>query len=438
MNPLTTELDSAYSRIAPELIDIYKDIHQHPELSMQEHRTAGIVGDYIQKLGYEVTRKVGVTGVVGLLRNGDGPTVMLRADMDALPMAEDTGLPYASKVTAKDAEGRSVGVAHSCGHDMHVVWLLGAAHVLAKSRDAWRGTAMLVFQPGEETAEGAKAMVGDWERTGLPHADVVLGQHVMVGASGTVTYRAGVILSAADSLKVQLFGRGSHGSQPQTSIDPVVMAAATVMRLQTIVSREIAPADSAVLTVGSLQAGTKENIIPDDATIKLNIRTYDEAVREHMLQAIRRICCAECEASNAPRPPEFTTLSSYPLTDNDADATTRVAAAFADQFGAAATEGKRAGASEDFSVFGRTWDVPYVFWFVGGTDPETFARARTEGSINKIPSNHSPRFAPVLDPTLKTGLQAMLTAASAWLCSSNGNARQRTAKARPVARRVKA
>ena len=238
----------------------------------------------------------------------------------------------------------------------------------------------------------------------------------MVGAAGTVSYRSGVILSAGDSLKVKLFGRGSHGSQPQTSIDPVIMAASATLRLQTIVSREVAPLDSAVLTVGSLQAGTKENIIPDDATIKLNMRTYREEVREHMLKAIERICRAECEASNAPRPPEFTTLSSYPLTENDHRATERVVDAFKRQFGDDAYEAKPAGASEDFSVFGRAWDIPYVFWFVGGTDPQVYAKARHEGRLNAVPSNHSPRFAPVLDPTLRTGLQAMLTAASAWLC----------------------
>ncbi len=417
MNPLADALEPVYAQMEPGLLEIYRDLHRHPELSMQEHRTAGIVADHIEALGYEVSRGVGVTGVVGLLRNGDGPTVMLRADMDALPMAEDTGLPWASTVTATDADGQTVPVAHSCGHDLHVAWLLGAARVLAGHRQAWSGTAMLVFQPGEETAEGASAMVADWERAGLPRADVVLGQHVMVGAAGTVSCRPGVILSAGDSLKVQLFGRGSHGSQPQTSIDPVVMAAATVMRLQTIVSREIAPIDSAVLTIGSLQAGTKENIIPDEATIRLNMRSYDEGVRDHMLKAVRRICCAECDASGAPRPPEFTTLSTYPLTDNDREATARVVQAFQAQFGDAALESRPMAASEDFSVFGRSWNVPYVFWFVGGTDPEEFERAKAEGTINRIPSNHSPRFAPVLDPTLKTGLQAMLTAASAWLCA---------------------
>jgi hippurate hydrolase len=409
MNPLAQALDHRYAALAPELLAIYQDLHRHPELSMQERRTAGIAADYLEKLGYAVSRGVGVTGVVGVLRNGDGPTVMLRADMDALPMDEDTGLPYASQVA---------GAAHSCGHDLHVAWMLGAARVLAEARDAWRGTALVVFQPGEETAQGASAMVADWDGAKLPRPDVILGQHVMVGPAGTVTYRAGVILSAGDSLQVTLFGRGSHGSQPQTSIDPVVMAAATVMRLQTIVSREVSPLDSAVLTVGSLQAGTKENIIPDEAIIKLNMRTYDEGVREHMLEAVRRICCAECEASGAPKPPGFTTLSNYPMTDNDRDATARVAEAFHAQFGEDAREGKPAAASEDFSVFGRSWKVPYVFWFVGSTDPQAHAKARAEGTTNRIPSNHSPRFAPVLDPTLKTGLQAMLSAASAWLCVS--------------------
>src|SRR5690606_16169881 len=212
-------------------------------------RSAGIAADWLERLGYEVVREVGVTGVVGVLRNGDGPTVLLRADMDALPMDEDTGLPHASEVP---------GVAHSCGHDLHMAWLMGAARVLAEARDAWQGTVLAVFQPGEETAQGANAMVADWDKTGLPRPDAVLGQHVMVGAAGTVSYRPGVILSAGDSLQVKLFGRGSHGSQPHTAVDPVLMAAYTVLRLQGIVSREIAPLEGAVLTVGALQAGTKE------------------------------------------------------------------------------------------------------------------------------------------------------------------------------------
>jgi len=421
MNALTQALERADPALMGELEAIYKDLHQHPELSMQEVRTAAIAADAMQALGYEVTREVGVTGVVCVLRNGDGPTVMLRADMDGLPMAENTGLPYASSVTARDADGVEVDVAHSCGHDMHVTWMLGAARILAGNRAAWSGTLLIVFQPGEETAEGANAMVRDWDEKGqgrFPRPDIILGQHVMVGAAGSVFYRPGITMSAADSLKIKLFGRGSHGSQPQTSIDPVIMAAATTLRLQTIVSREIAPTVPAVLTIGSLQAGTKENIIPDDATIKLNMRTFDEETREHMLKSIRRICCAECDASGAERAPEFTTINRYPLTENDLAATQTVAQAFARQFDEnLLLAGSPVSASEDFSVFGRSWGVPYVFWFVGGTDPEVYARARQDGTVNRIPSNHSPQFAPQIHPTLETGLQAMLTAASAWLCA---------------------
>ena len=416
MNALFQAIADPGNALFGDLESIYQDLHQHPELSMQEVRTAQVAADYIEALGFEVTRKVGITGVVGVLRNGEGATVMLRADMDALPMAENTGLPYASTVRAKDEDGVEVGVAHSCGHDMHVTWLMGAARVLAEHRDAWKGTLMVVFQPGEEVGSGARSMVDDWGTDRFPKPDIILGQHVMVGAAGTVSYRPGVILSAGDSLKIRLFGRGSHGSQPQTSIDPVIMAAATTMRLQTIVSREISPLDSAVLTIGSLQAGTKENIIPDEATIKLNVRTYDEDVREYMLKSIRRICCAECDASGAERPPEFTTLSQYPLTENDAAATQRVADAFKAQFGDNALQAAPASASEDFSVFGRSWNVPYVFWFVGGTDAAVFAQAKADKQVNKIPSNHSPQFAPVIHPTLETGLQAMLSAAFAWLC----------------------
>lgn len=417
MNSFVASLDASTDALLVELEDIYKDLHRHPELSMQEVRTAGIAADYLDKYGYEVARKIGTTGVVGVLRNGEGATVMLRADMDALPVAEATGLPYASTVITRDEDGVEVGVSHVCGHDLHVTWMMGAARLMAEHRDRWQGTLLVVFQPGEEVGRGAQGMMDDGMIERFPKPDVILGQHVMVGPAGTIGYRSGIIMSAGDSLKVKLYGRGAHGSMPQTSIDPVIMAASTTMRLQTIVSREIAPNDSAVLTVGALQAGTKENIIPDDATLKLNIRTYNEQVREHMLSAVRRICCAECHASNAERDPEFTTLSSYPLTENDAQATARVVQAFTDQFGDSAQECAAVAASEDFSVFGRSWAVPYVFWIVGGTDPMVYAEAKATGRINAIPSNHSPKFAPVLPLTLKTGLQTMLTAASVWLAA---------------------
>src|SRR3569623_312047 len=299
--------------LLPDLESVYKDVHAHPELSMQETRTAGIAAEHIRKAGFDVTTGVGKTGVVGVLRNGDGPTVTLRAYMDALPIAETSGLAYASHVTATDAAGNAVPVGHMCGHDMHVTWLVGAATLLAQARSAWRGTLMLVFQPGEEIARGAQAMIDDGLLERFPVPEVVLGQHLMVGAAGTVAGSAGPITSAADSLQIRLFGRGAHGSMPQASIDPIVMTASVVLRLQTIVSREVAASDAAVITVGVVQAGTKENVIPDDALIKLNVRTFDVGVRAHVLGAIERIVNAEAEASGAPRKPELPTLDRYPL-----------------------------------------------------------------------------------------------------------------------------
>ncbi len=399
-----------------DLESLYKDVHSHPELSMQETRTAGLAADRLRAAGYEVTIGVGKTGVVGLLRNGDGPTVMLRADMDALPIREATGLPYASKATAIDREGNTVPAAHMCGHDMHVTWLAGATKLLAEARTSWRGTLMPVFQPAEETGEGAQAMIDDGLFKRFPKPDVILGQHVMVGPSGTVAGRAGAITSAADSLQIRLFGRGAHGSMPQASIDPVVMAASTVLRLQTIVSREVAAAEAAVLTVGVLQAGTKENVIPDEAIIKLNVRTFDAGVRKRVLGAIERIATAEAAASGAPRPPEITTIDQYPLNVNNQDATKRVLDAFRRHFGAERVrETGPAPASEDFGSFGSEWHVPSVFWFVGGTDPETYAKAKAANRINELPVNHSPKFAPVLHPTLQTGVEALVAAARAWL-----------------------
>ena len=391
-------------KLLTDLEPLYKDIHAHPELSMHETRTGGIAADNLRKAGYAVTTGVGKTGVVGLLRNGEGPTVMLRADMDALPIAEDTGLAYASKVSTKDDAGNEVPVSHMCGHDMHVAWLVGAA------------TLLVVFQPGEETAQGAQAMIDDGLLKRFPTPDIVLGQHVMVGPAGTLAGSAGPITSAADSLQIRLFGRGAHGSMPQASIDPVVMAASIVLRLQTIVSREVASNEAAVVTVGVLQAGTKENVIPDEAIIKLNVRTFDVEVREHVLAAIERIVNAEAEASGAPRKPEITPLDRYPLNVNDETASNRIAAAFRAYFSADRVRHTGpAPASEDFGCFGTAWHVPSVFWFVGGNDPKTYAEAKAAGKLNDLPVNHSPHFAPVLHPTLETGVEALVVGALAWL-----------------------
>jgi len=310
--------------LVADLESLYKDIHSHPELSMQEKRTADIAAAHLRSAGYDVTTGIGKTGVVGVLKNGDGPTIMLRADMDALPVREATGLPYASNLTATDREGKTVPVMHACGHDMHVTWLIGAATLFAQHRDAWRGSLIPLFQPAEETGEGARAMIDDGLFKRVPKPDVILGQHVMVGPSGVVSYRSGVVTSAGDSLQIRIFGRGAHGSMPQSSIDPVVMAAAAVLRLQTIVSREVAPTDAVVVTVGSLQAGTKENVIPGEAVIKLNVRTFDDDVRKRVLAAIERIVNAEAEASRAPKKPEISPLDSYAFVKNDPEVSARI------------------------------------------------------------------------------------------------------------------
>jgi hippurate hydrolase len=293
---------------------------------------------------------------------------------------------------------------------------VGATTLLAQARDSWKGTLMAVFQPAEEIAAGAQAMIDDGLFRRFPKPDVILGQHVMPGPAGVISSRVGAVTSAGDSMQIRLFGRGAHGSMPQASIDPVVMAAATVMRLQTIVSREVAPSDAVVLTIGALQAGTKENVIPDEALLKLNVRTYDEGVRKHVLAAIERIIKAEAAASGAPKPPEITMIDHYDLVKNDPKATKRVADAFRQHFPAdRVQETGPTTASEDFGSFGAEWHVPSVFWFIGGTDPELYAKAKAEGRLGELPTNHNPRFAPVINPTLGTGVETLVVAAEAWL-----------------------
>src|SRR3954467_1583896 len=317
----------------PWVEELYRDIHQHPELSHRETRTAGLVADRLRGAGFEVHERVGGTGVVGLLRNGDGATVLLRADMDALPVREATGLPYASEETATDDAGTEVPVMHACGHDVHVACLAGAAQLLADGREHWRGTLVALFQPAEEVGDGARGMVEDGLASLLPTPQVALAQHVMPLRAGWVGTHAGPALSAADSMRITVHGRGAHGSMPQAAVDPVVLAAMIVVRLQTVVAREVPPGETAVLTVGSLQTGTKSNVIPDHAVLQLNVRTFSEATRTTILDAIERIVRAECQASGSPAEPEFELFDRFPLTENDAATTERVATAFGDFFG---------------------------------------------------------------------------------------------------------
>ncbi|TDO55226.1 hippurate hydrolase [Kribbella sp. VKM Ac-2571] len=403
-----------------DLAEVYRDLHAHPELSLQETRTAGIVARHLGSFGYEVTSEVGGTGVVGVLRNGTGPVALLRADMDALPVAEQTGLPYASTARATDHAGHDVPVMHACGHDVHVTCLLGAAQMLAADTSSWRGTLLLVFQPAEELGRGAQAMVDDglYDRFGTP--DVVLGQHVAPLPAGVIGLRAGPSFAGADTLEVTMHGRGAHGSRPEVSVDPVVMAAATVMRLQTVVSREVAGADTAVLTVGALRAGTKENIIPDDAELLMSIRTFDPDVRETVLSAIERVVNGEAAASGAPKPPEIARTMSFPAVVNDADGVARTRLAFEDEFGVQSVvdPGPVTG-SEDVGVLATAAAAPCVFWLLGGAEPKAFAGATDIAALQRVvqglPSNHSPLFAPVIEPTLPTGVTALVRAARTWL-----------------------
>jgi len=400
----------------PELEKIYLDLHKHPELSMQEVRTAGIAAAWMRKYGYEVHEQVGKTGVVALLKNGDGPVILLRADMDGLPVKEKTGLDYASAETGVDRFGQAVSIMHACGHDFHVTWLMAVGRLLSEARDTWKGTVMAVFQPAEETSQGARAMLEDGMVKRFPKPTVSLGQHVVPLPAGRIGYKTGVAMSAADSWEVKLFGRGAHGSKPQNSIDPVVMAASTVMRLQTVVSREVAMADSAVVTVGTLQSGFNENVIPDEALLRLNVRTFKENVRSRVLASIKRIIDAEAQASGAPKPPEYSVISQFPLTVNDEAATLRTVEGIAAFFGPEKVMTvEPASGSEDFGLFGTAWNVPSVFWVIGGTDPELFARAQSGDDPSIMPVNHSPFYAPLLHPTLRTGVEAMLAAAYAWL-----------------------
>lgn len=398
----------------PALKEVYIHIHQNPELSMQEYETSSYIANQLKELDIDVTEGVGGTGVVAIIRNGEGPTIMVRADMDALPMKESNGLSYASVKTMIDRKGHETPVSHMCGHDMHATMLLGAVTVLAKKKDAWSGTIVAIFQPGEETAEGSQAMIDDNLLAHIPKPEIILGQHLMSFKSGTVGYRPGQILTAGDSLKVTFFGAGGHGGMPNNAIDPIVMAASAVVRLQTIVSREVAPQTQAVLTIGEFHAGKAENIIPDEAYIKLNIRTIDESVRAHMLEAIKRICNAEAQASKAPKMPMFEEINNYPLTVNDVAATKKIEKEFALTFGDNAFEMSPLGASEDFSRYGRAWHIPYVYWFIGSTAPELYNQAVANDDIGSLPGPHSPFWVVDLETTLVTGMKAMLSAVGAW------------------------
>jgi amidohydrolase len=403
--------------MAIDLASVYRDLHQHPELSFQEHRTAGIVAEALTGLGLEVTTGIGRTGVVGVLANGDGPTVLLRADMDGLPVLEATGLAYASAARGVDQDGHDVPVMHACGHDVHVTCLLGATERLVSERESWSGTLVALFQPAEEWGGGAEEMVADGLYQRVPKPDVVLGQHVAPFPAGFIGLHAGVAMAGADSLNIRLHGTGGHGSRPETTVDPVYLAASTTVRLQGIVAREVAPTDAAVVTVGQLHAGSKNNIIPSEATLGLSVRTFDESVRTKVLGAIERIVQAEAVAAGAPKPPEVSYDERFPVTVNEPAATARTAAALRSAFGAEhVIDPGIVSGSEDVGVLATAAEAPLVYWFLGGSDPALFGDALKTGRMPEdIPSNHSPHFAPLIEPTLEVGTAALVGAAREWL-----------------------
>ena len=384
----------------------YKYFHQHPELSMKEDHTAQTIIDILTKAGIE-TKRVGKTGVVAEIKNGESPVVVMRADIDALPIKENSGKDYTSTVSTQDENGKMVGVSHVCGHDFHIASLLGALQAFNNHKEAWHGTYIGVFQPGEETAQGAKDLVENGITSMIAKPDVYLGQHVL-GAipAGTVGIRSGAFLTTAASIRVHIFGKGSHGSMPELSVDPVVVASSIVLKLQTIVSRELAAKDYAIVTVGALNAGSKSNIIPDDAELLINTRTYSEDTQKFVHNAIERIVRGECELARCPKEPEFTYYDCYPLTNNDQNASLRVRKAFDEYFGEDSVDISRASASEDFSIVANAFKTPYAYWGLGG-----FA------DMQNAPGNHNPAFAPDLQPTLNRGLEAAVVAACAWLTS---------------------
>lgn len=396
--------------------DFYRTLHRHPELSRQERQTAVAVAQRLRTLRYDVREQVGGTGVVGILHNGAGPTVLLRAEMDALPIQEQTGLPYASTITTSDAMGTNVPVMHACGHDVHIACLLGAAALLAAAPNEWSGTVVTLFQPAEELGDGARGMVEDGLLTLIGGVDVALAQHVLPFPAGEVATRSGPVFSAADSMRITVYGRGGHASMPHAAVDPVLLAAMIVIRLQTVISREIPPTEPAVLTVASIHAGTKSNVIADHAVLQLNIRSYTELTRQGILAAVRRIVIAECQASASEREPEFELFGQFPPTHNHPVATERVRAAFVAEFGDQARELPLQSASEDFSDLANAFNVPYTYWGIGSIDPDIYHRADAAGRVTSdLPFNHSAHFAPVIQPTLDTGTRALVAAALAWL-----------------------
>jgi amidohydrolase len=425
--PLEKQVDSVF----PDAQALYLDLHQHPELSSHETRTAAELAGKLRELGYEVTEHVGGTGIVAIMKNGPGPTVMLRTELDALPVEEKTGLPYASKVRAKDDSGRDVAVMHACGHDVHMASLWGTAAIMARNKDSWHGTLMLIGQPAEETITGADRMIKDGLFTRFPKPDIGIAMHDTNNLPyGKVGITPGYAKANADSVHITVYGKGGHGAQPHTTIDPVLIAARIAVTLQSIVAREIKPGDAAVITIGYIQAGTKNNIIPDDAQMGLTVRSFKPEVRQHLLAAIERVAKGEAMAAGAEKMPLVEKYESTSAVYNDPVLTQHLAGTLEGVLGkgTVVTEDPTM-TSEDYSYFVEQ-GVPSFYFTLGVADPQKLAAAQAAG--RQLPSNHSPLFAPVADPSIKVGITAevallrdLLKGTSAdvkkWTKPSSGN-----------------
>ncbi len=397
-------LNQQVDAVLPEAQTLYLDLHEHPELSGHETHTASVMAAKLRALGYEVTENVGGTGVVAIMKNGAGPTVMLRTELDALPVTEETGLPYASKVRAKDDSGREVGVMHACGHDVHMATIYGTAAIMAKHKDAWHGTLMLVGQPAEETITGAQKMIDDGLFKRFPRPDVGVALHDENGiAVGQVGVTPGYAKAAADSLRITVYGKGGHGARPESTIDPVLIAASIAVRLQSIISREIHPGDAAVITVGYIQAGTKNNIIPNEAQMGLTVRSYTPEVRQHLLASIERIAKAEAMASGAEKMPTIEKYESTSAVYNDPVLTQHEEGVLESVVGKGnVVHEAPLMTSEDWAMFVEQ-GIPGFYYTLGVADPQKLAAAHA--SHKELPSNHSPLFAPVYQPALRTGIE---------------------------------
>ncbi|MGI9429448.1 MAG: amidohydrolase [Bythopirellula sp.] len=393
----------------PQLTQLYKSLHQSPELSFEEEKTAARMAESVRKLGFDVTTNIGGHGVVAVLKNGEGQTLLLRADMDALPVVEDTGVPYASVVHVRDARGATVGVMHACGHDMHLTNLLGTAGYLASHRDQWRGTLVAIFQPAEERGAGAKAMIADGLLKRFPRPDYALAMHVSSDTpTGTVEYRAGYSGANVDSVDITVRGRGGHGAKPESTADPIVIAARLVVDLQSIVSREIAPIEPAVITVGSIHGGTKHNIIGDDCHLQLTVRSYSPEVRKHLIDAIRRKALAAAQSAAAPEP-EISATEGTPALYNDPELVERLVPVLKKTLGDEnVNETDPSMGGEDFGRIGRE-GIPIFMIKLG-----TVSKARLDGYRDQgipPPSLHSPKYYPDPAASITTGVTTFTTAA---------------------------